>query len=593
MTEDPHRRLSQLSRRELIAAITAAGAAAALGIPDRASAQATTAGPGGVSARAARAAAKRAAQTAPHGSDLGAVEHVIYLMLENRSYDHYFGAYPKGRGYDDHPKHSLGNFAQDYPDGTGLSPRKKLLPFHLDSAAGQDCTSDLTHNWGPMHLCWNNGKMDRWVSTHTSKTYEGNPDGAMTMGYYTRRDIPLYWALADEFTLCDAYHASIIGPTHPNRLMAQTGTIDPAGTHGGPVTDTNPDPTVLWTCTWPTVQEHLEDAGIAWKVYHPSFIGATGKYAGLAQYPIWDPVIYDPTLNPVVMLATDTVLPYFKAFQNPLSQLHQKAFGPTFPADFMADVAKDELPSVSWMMAPLGFDDHPSATPERGQWFVKQIVDILASNPKVWSKTVLFVMYDENDGWFDHVAPPTAPKGTPGEWLTASKISANTLGIRGPLGLGVRVPSLVISPFSRGGHIASEVFDHTSQLQFLATRFGIEVPNVSQWRRNTVGDLTSTLFRGPHDATPPKLPDIALTPFQLSGSCQEVGEETELAGIGPTLPTKQRMPTQRGTTVSASRFFREAPTSTERISLRSGRKTATTKSAYNHLVHGGAPADRD
>ncbi|MGN6472248.1 MAG: phospholipase C [Mycobacteriales bacterium] len=581
---DLHRRLGELSRRELIALISAAGAAAALGLPDTTAAAAPQAR-ARYSAAAARTAASRAARTAPHGSDLGAVEHVVFLTMENRSDDHFFGTYPKGRGFDDHPKHSLGVFAQDYPAGTNLSPRKKLLPFHLELPPGDDCTHDLTHNWGPMHQCWNHGKMDRWVRTHTSKANEGVPDGALTMGYLTRRDIPLYWALADNFTLCDSYHCSILGPTHPNRVMAETGTIDPAGRHGGPITDTNPDPRALWTCSWPTVYELLEDAGISWKIYHPSFVGATGKYAGLAQYPIWDPALYDPTVNPLVLLTADNVMPYFKAFQNPGTSLHQKAFGPTFPANFQADVRSGTLPKVSWVIPPVGFDDHPSASPERGQWFVRQVIDLLTSNPKVWSKTVLFLVYDENDGFFDHVPPPTAPKGTPDEWLTAKSIATDTLGIRGPLGLGVRVPALVISPFSRGGHIASEVFDHTSQLQFLHERFGIEVPNVSAWRRKTVGNLTSTLFRSPHDRTMPKLPSVALTPFTLTGSCQEVAEESEFGGQGPTLPTKQRMPTQHGTTVSASRWFKESPTATDRVPLRSGRKTATPKSSYNHLSH--------
>ncbi|HVU61405.1 MAG TPA: alkaline phosphatase family protein, partial [Mycobacteriales bacterium] len=135
-----------LSRRELIAAITALGAAAALGLPERSAA----AVPEQVARRArlAQATAHRAAQIRPHGSDLGAVEHVVFLMMENRSYDHFFGAYPKGRGFDDHPKHSLGVFAQDYPTGRNLSPRKKLLPFHIDYPPGDDCTHDLTHNWG-------------------------------------------------------------------------------------------------------------------------------------------------------------------------------------------------------------------------------------------------------------------------------------------------------------------------------------------------------------------------------------------------------------------------------------------------------------
>jgi phospholipase C len=422
--------------------------------------------------------------------------------------------------------------------------------------------------------------MDSWVRTHTSKAYEGVPDGALTMGYFTRRDIPLYWALADHFTLCDRYHCSILGPTHPNRVMAETGTIDPSGSRGGPITDTNPDPRVLWTCSWPTVHEVLEDAGVSWKIYHPSFVGATGKYAGLAQYPIWDPALYDPTVNPLVMLTADNVMPYFKAFENPATSLHQKAFGPTFPADFQTDVRTGALPKVSWIIPPVGFDDHPSASPERGQWFVRQVIDLLTSNPTVWSKTVLFLMYDENDGFFDHVPPPTPPAGTTGEWLTAHSISSNTLGIRGPLGLGVRVPALVISPFSRGGHVASEVFDHTSQLKFLHERFGIEIPNVSAWRRKTVGDLTSTLFRTPHDRSVPKLPTVALTPFTLTGSCQEVTEESEFGGQGPTIPTKQRMPTQHGTTVSASRWFKDSPTATERAPLRSGRSTATVKSKY-------------
>ena len=108
-----------------------------------------------------------------------------------------------------------------------------LLPFHLDSTQGMECTDDLTHDWGPMHLCWNNGKMDSWVKVHTSSTYEG-AHGAMTMGYYEREDLPFYYALADAFTLCDAYHCSILGPTHPNRLMANSGTIDPAGTQRRP-----------------------------------------------------------------------------------------------------------------------------------------------------------------------------------------------------------------------------------------------------------------------------------------------------------------------------------------------------------------------
>ena len=442
----------RLTRRQLLASFGLAGAALAAGSP---AAAAFSRG-----SKATRLV-DVAASTRAAGSDLGAVEHIVFLMMENRSYDHYFGAYPRGRGFDDHPARSLGVFAQDYPGGAALSPPDVLLPFHLNSGGGFECTDDLTHDWGPQHLCWNDGKMDSFVTVHTSSTYEG-ANGAMTMGYYDRSDLPFYYALADAFTLCDGYHAAILGPTHPNRLMANSGTIDPGGTQGGPVTDTNETPDALWNCTWPTMQEVLQDAGIPWKVYHPSNVGVSGKYAPLTAYPTWNPALYNPTTNPEVMVASDHILPYFTAFRSPLSPLYENAFTPTFPNTFVSDVNSGTMPSVSWIIAPLGFDEHPSSSPDNGMYFTSLVLDALTANPTVWSKTALFLMYDENDGWFDHVPPPTAPPGTPGEYLTASPPSTlepdhsnEDLGINGPLGLGVRVPCLVISPFSRGGHVAT------------------------------------------------------------------------------------------------------------------------------------------
>jgi phospholipase C len=571
-------RVRNLNRRELIAAITTVGAAAALGIPD-------------ATAAAARRAARRAGPLtsdqgtiSPAHGDLGAIDHIVFLMMENRSYDHYFGAYHRGRGFDHHPKGSLGRFAQDYAGGAKLSPPNKLLPFRLRAPLSQDCTNDLTHDWGPQHLSWNNGRMDRWVATHTSDSYEGDPDGAMTMGYFTRKELPYHWALADHYTLCDSYHASVLGPTHPNRLMANSGTMDPAGTHGGPITNTTIGP--LWSCTWTTIQEILQDKGVPWKVYQPSNHGVSGKYARLANYPTWSPLIYDPVANPSTLAISDQVLPYFAAFKNPKTQLHKRAFTPTFPNDFQADVRSGKLPSVSWIIPPLGFDEHPSSAPERGMWFVQQVLNELQSNRKVWAKTALFVMYDENDGWFDHVSPPTAPAGTPGEYLTAATISPETNGIRGPIGLGVRVPMLVISPFSRGGHLSDHLFDHTSQLQLISQRFDVELPNVSAWRRKLVGDLTTALFRHGRDMSMPALPKMTLPVNDIStGVCTE--QDYQQGGAAPTIPTNQRMPTQHGTTVPGSQYFPPAPTQGDRVPATSARNTATVKSAANPLVHGG------
>ncbi len=127
----------------------------------------------------------------------------------------------------------------------------------------------------------------------------------------------------------------------------------------------------------------------------------------------------------------------------------------------------------------------------------------------MWSKTVLFHMYDENDGFFDHVPPPVPPRGTPGEYVTTSPLPSDAEGVAGPIGLGFRVPMLVISPFSRGGHVASQVFDHTSQLRFLEERFGVRAPNISAWRRRHTGDLTSTLRMGRANLSVPSLPSTS------------------------------------------------------------------------------------
>ena len=164
------------------------------------------------------------------------------------------------------------------------------------------------------------------------------------------------------------------------------------------------------------------------------------------------------------------------------------------------------LPQVSWISTPVGYDEHPPAPPFLGEWFTDQVLRTLVSNPEVWSKTVLFHMYDENDGFFDHVDPPVAPPGTAGEYLSVQPLPADADGIAGPIGLGFRVPLLVLSPFSRGGCICSETFDHTSQLRFIEERFGVRAPNISAWRRATVGDLTATLRMAHQDLTVPPLP---------------------------------------------------------------------------------------
>jgi phospholipase C len=245
----------RISRRGLLAL----GAASGIGVL-------AGCGRGGPAATVTSAAA-----VAPAGSDLGAIDHVIFLMMENRSFDHYYGTYPGVRGFDDHTAENLGSFSQAYPSNSSTSPVGRLLPFHLDTVGTNiaDCTFDLTHDWGPQHECHNGGRMDAFVRVHTGPENEGPSQGTLTMGYYTRADLPYYFALADAFTLCDGYHCSVMGPTHPNRLMQMSGTIDPAGTSGGPVITTNQSPSALFSVHWDTMPEVLEEAGVSWKCYNP------------------------------------------------------------------------------------------------------------------------------------------------------------------------------------------------------------------------------------------------------------------------------------------------------------------------------------
>jgi phospholipase C len=165
---------------------------------------------------------------------------------------------------------------------------------------------------------------------------------------------------------------------------------------------------------------------------------------------------------------------------------------------------------------------------------------------------VLFHMYDENDGFFDHVPPPTADAGTAGEYLTVASLPTTAGGIRGPVGMGFRVPMLVISPFSRGGHVASDVFDHTSQLRFLEERFGVRAPNISQWRRTHAGDLTATLHMQHKDASAPSLPSTSkdLPANVMAEGCSEL-DILEATGNQPIypVPTSQVMPRQEAGSV--------------------------------------------
>ncbi len=444
----------------------------------------------GVAALAADPLVQLAMAAGPRPGKLTDIEHVIILIQENRSFDHYFGTLPGVRGFAD-PSGQEALHQQGYPVA-GFNG--ELQPFHLETKGTPQCFPDITHQWVPQHESWDGGKMDGFVKAHLA--VDGAAAGPATMGYYERTDIPFYYALADAFTICDNYYCSVMGPTYPNRLYSMSGTIDPEGLNGGPLIETvdNRAP-YEGRFTWTTMPEQLSAAGVSWKVYSGS---TSGVY--------------------------DDVLPFFKAYQtNP--ELAKLAFTPQYPTDFWADIKNNELPQVSWINTSLTETEHPGfSSAEIGEYVVGKLVKKLMAHPDVWGKSALFITWDENGGFFDHVPPPVAPPGTPGEYLTVPDLTGAAGGIEGPIGLGFRVPLLIVSPFSNGGFLSSDPFDHTSLLRFLEARFGAEVPNLSQWRREATGDLTSAFnFKEPVKHHP-TLPYINLSKKEREGGgCETSG----------------------------------------------------------------------
>ncbi len=523
----------------------------------------------------------RLLEAALAGGSGGGIEHIVILMQENRSFDHYFGTMPGVRGFNDstlsYQSFSGGPTAipasvfhqsmsgastvthtksASYALANGPNPTE-LWPFDLVStwptsggrttspptAPGQT-TNDITHNWGPQHGAWNNGAMDHFAIEHLindppAKWQVGStdgipvpgasrvPTGITTMGFYRSGDrLDFYRALAAAFTICDGYFCSVLGPTDPNRLFSMSGSLGAhSGDTGGPILNTYVQNRgqLYGTLDWPTMPELLTDADVTWKIYQ------------------------DPTSNLLF-----NILPYFKNYTKPTNatqaQNAANALTPVYPAEFAADVSAGSLPQVSWILPPASSCEHPAAPPENGEWLVSQILQTLVSNQAVWANTVFLVIYDENGGFFDHVSPPTpgptvqalpvpttAPNGlsVDGEYLTVSN-PANAAGgppsdwasVLGPVGLGFRTPALVICPFSRGGYVDHNTFDHVSVLKLIETVFlkpagatltggtnATDGLHVSPWRYSLVGDLTAALPllppATPEYDVPTNLPDTS------------------------------------------------------------------------------------
>ncbi len=431
------------------------------------------------------------------------VEHIVILMQENRSFDHYFGTLKGVRGFGDRfPIPVPGAGAQPRTvwtqrnDQPGADPAV-VSPFHLDTqqAFGLMRVSGTPHTWPDAQGAWNNGILDAWPTCKHNHA----------MGYYSEADLPFQFALANAFTICDAYHSALQAGTNPNRVYAWSGTIDPFQQGHGPVLGNSYDHLAFdphGGYAWTTYPERLQAAGISWQVYQDMDDNYTD--------------------NPLAGFRTFRAAAAGLAQSDP--QLRARGLSTRTLDQLRDDVHNNALPQVSFIVASAEGCEHPvPSSPAQGAAYTAALIDALVSNPDVWSRTVLFLMFDENDGFFDHVPPPAVPSyvqwhSDPEQALLAGASTVSTAGeyhelasaeetesaalMHRPYGLGPRVPMYVISPWSKGGWVNSQVFDHTSVIRFMERRFGVMEPNITPWRRAVCGDLTGAFDFSQPDLRP-------------------------------------------------------------------------------------------
>ncbi|MFD7447778.1 phosphocholine-specific phospholipase C [Kitasatospora sp. NPDC059827] len=490
---------------------------------------------------------------------LADIEHVVVFMQENRAFDHYFGTLAGVRGFGDRTavRGVDGRSVFHQPD-----PSRKeghLLPFAMN-AAHTNAYQQGAPAFGFVDSmnAWNDGRADGSVTRRSS--------GWLGQGYYESADMPFYHALASVFTVCDAYYASVQCNTNTNREHLMT------GTSGGTVRDTpvTDNTEIPGGYEWTTYAERLERAGVSWKTYQALDNFDDNALAWFAPFVKAKPgePLYERGM---------------RAVGDPAKKDDPFAMGDALVEAFTADVQADRLPQVSWIVAPAALSEHANYAPPNGEHLTARLLSALAARPEVFQKTVFILNYDEHGGFFDHQLPPVPPlaagrgrSNVPVDGEVVVRVSKagktyhrvvgqdgrygvkaadGTLGwsdtlpagetlVSGPypMGLGVRVPMVVVSPWTRGGVVDSTVYDHTSVLRFLEQRFGVQEPNISPWRRSVCGDLTQVFdFSGRNPAWP-QLPDT-------SGNRQKVVDTGKLPA--PTVPSPQTFPQQQRGTRSA------------------------------------------
>jgi phospholipase C len=359
----------------------------------------------------------------------------VFLMLENRTYDHYFGARSMLEG-----KQGDGlKMAMTNPDLSG-NPVSLYVP---DPTV--ECVKDPDHSWDGSRAQWNSGLNNGFVKQQEMQYGAGAHE---PMQYMTRTQLPVSWALADSYAVCDRWFASLMGPTIPNRAYFMTGT-------SAAYKDNNDIINNLHALPVQSIFNKLEDAGVDWAYYYSNLsivdaIQSTGQYA--------------------IDLGPKDGTGRTRLFQF-----------------FLRDAAAGKLPSVCYVepaFGPGGNDDHPPHHPIDGQELIATVYQALAKSPQWKNLVMLLVTYDEHGGFFDHVSPPTATDDTATVWANMGR------DVTGFDQMGFRVPAMIIGPYVKEGWVSSVVYEHTSALKTLANAFGFDSLTA---RMNAAMDLSDCL----------------------------------------------------------------------------------------------------
>jgi phospholipase C len=408
--------------------------------------------------------------SAPDGAQIP-LDTIVVVMMENRSFDHYFQDLPND-GFSDVDVAPTGTTNPGI-DGTPI-------PF---AHGTQLCFADTNHGWDGTHQEINGGKMDGFAIANDG-THEypmlGPPNflsGARAMAYYTKADLPfMYWA-AENFAIGDRYFASVPGPTYPNREYLYAGT-----SFGETTTSLSYLPQQVNT----TVLDLLDAKHVSWGAY------------------------------------TDGIPSYFMvgADKNSSSWHVQKY------AQFTSDAVAGKLPHVVFLDPNLlgedynGLDEHPPAVMEIGQNWLAGVVKTLVASPQ-WPHLAMFLLYDEHGGLYDHVAPPRAcpPDAT-------QPILSTDGGTYGGFDeYGIRLPFVVLSPYAKVHYVSHKVFDHTSVLRFIEARFGL--PAMTKRDANALAPWDLFDFAAA-PRKPPAVPDVPVDQTTIS-QCQAIFTAADVA----------------------------------------------------------------